>query len=134
MQTFGVERLSSAVVHPSSGIPQHAGVYLVYAPQYGILYVGSSKNMRSRWQQHHWRYQLCSIDGARIAWISVDPEAIQLRKALENTLIVRLQPPINAAATTSSLSRRMAWFAKFKQDGYYPEYLRFKGSKPRKSK
>lgn len=129
MEPFGVERLLSTEANTSGGIPQSAGVYLVYAPQYGILYVGSSKNMQVRWQQHHWRYQLGAITGSRIAWISVDPEAITLRKALENTLIARLRPPINAETGTGSISLRRQWFAKFKQDGYYPE---FKGDRQKR--
>lgn len=97
MEPFGVERLLSTEADTSGRISQSAGVYLVYAP------------------------------GSRIAWISVDSEAIKLRKALENTLIARLRPPINAQVATSDISVRRQWFAKFKRDGYYPE---FKGDRP----
>jgi excinuclease UvrABC nuclease subunit len=82
--------LPSVAYDDRRSLPTGSGVYFVSGPLGAVLYIGSSKNLRTRWSGHHRKHQLAVTGGVRIAWISVDHAAHRL--ALEHHCIEVLRP------------------------------------------
>jgi hypothetical protein len=82
--------LPSVAFETRKSLPMVGGVYFVYGSLGAVLYVGSSKNLRTRWALHHRSHQFEVTPGTRIAWMVVENSAHRL--ALERHCIEALHP------------------------------------------
>lgn len=76
-------------------LPKCAGIYIVLDEFSKVLYVGRSKNIRTRWTCHHRRKEFQALNRIKIAWIQV--ANILFLPALESALIARFNPELNFA-------------------------------------
>jgi hypothetical protein len=74
-------------------LPRESGIYFVTGGDGALLYVGTSVDIGQRWLSHHVTPVLLSLDGVRIAWMSVPPN--EDRATLERALIKELCPSLN---------------------------------------
>lgn len=80
-------------VKRKSELPCQPGVYIVMAGE-DPLYVGQSRNLRRRWQEHHRKSQI--PEDAELYWISTPYGEMDY---LERLLIERLEPSLNGTPT-----------------------------------
>lgn len=67
--------------------------YISAKRQSEILYIGITKNLSTRWRNHHKIYELSQHDGVMIHWLPLEPE--QLTPQLERTFIQYWEPKLN---------------------------------------
>lgn len=97
-------------------LPNVSAVYTVwYEPR--CLYVGMTRHLRQRWQQHHRRGQLVQLyPDAMVLWLSASPGRLPV---LERQLIQALAPKLNGrdlvrqrnGQPTIDQATMMRWFA-----------------------
>jgi GIY-YIG catalytic domain len=85
-----IASLPSVAYDNRRDLPMISGIYFVCGPIGAVLYIGSSKNLRARWTNHHRKPQLAATGGVRIAWIGVANASHRL--ALEHHYIALLRP------------------------------------------
>lgn len=93
LESIKLSELTSVSLEGRRGLPECAGVYIVFDADSVVLYVGRSVNIRARWTSHHRRKDLQAIDGIRIAWIEVTD--VLLLPTFEAGLIARFNPKLN---------------------------------------
>ncbi|BAZ71315.1 XRE family transcriptional regulator (plasmid) [Fischerella sp. NIES-4106] len=77
-----------------TAFPQKPAIYFAIDSLGNIQYIGRTKNVRSRWGNHHKYEQLSTIGNIKIAYLFVDlPE---LLPQIETALIEYFDPPLNA--------------------------------------
>ena len=85
----------SISIQELADLPEISAIYAVISQSKGILYIGKSKHLRSRWQGHHRLKQVQIIDPtASLAWFACD---IELLKQTEDALIQKYQPLLNGS-------------------------------------
>lgn len=78
-----------------SGFPCEMAVYFVISGTDEVLYIGRTKDLFARWQNHHRLKQFAQIQDIRIAWIAIN-DAILL-PLIEKALIDHFSPPLNGS-------------------------------------
>ena len=95
LQSINLAKLSSIHLSQKERLPEHSGIYFAIDSENKLLYIGSAKNIRTRWRGHHRYHQLKEIDRQnkiKIAWIAWNQEDLI---AAENYLIKTYQPFLN---------------------------------------
>lgn len=86
-------RLPSFPLEWKTALPKCQAIYLVLSKQKEVLYVGRSKNLRSRWKSHD-RYQhLKQLPDLTIAWVEVSDNFLFV--TIERALIEFFKPRFN---------------------------------------
>lgn len=108
-------RLPSLHFPSRANLPECAGIYFVmvepgfHSATLQILYIGRSRNLRSRWRAHHRLPDLERHPGARIYWMRVDDlvddDALS---ALELWCIGHFRPRYNNAPVVNTWRERFA--------------------------
>jgi DNA-binding Xre family transcriptional regulator len=78
-----------------SGFPCEMAVYFVISGTDEVLYIGRTKDLFARWQNHHRLKQFAQMEDVRIAWIAIN-DAILL-PLVEKALIAHFSPPLNGS-------------------------------------
>lgn len=73
-------------------LPYCTAVYFVIDQSGTVQYIGATKNLRTRWFQHHWRYKFQQLQNARVAWAEV---RFQDLATVESQFIRKLRPSMN---------------------------------------
>lgn len=76
-------------------LPRYPCIYFCLGESGEVLYVGRTTNLQQRWVQHHHKKQLSTMNGTRIAYLSVDNP--DLLREIEKALIEWFQPPLNTS-------------------------------------
>jgi putative transcriptional regulator len=74
-------------------LPNKSVVYLVLTSDRKILYIGYSKNLRTRWMKHHLKKRLEQMNGVQIAWLELAD--LSELAATEFAFIKHFSPPFN---------------------------------------
>lgn len=73
-------------------LPESPCIYFAIDSKGVVQYIGRSINPKQRWTQHHRYKRLATLNGVRIAYLSVDAD---LMADVERALIVWFNPPLN---------------------------------------
>ncbi len=85
--------LPSLPLKSRKDLPNCQGIYFVISSQGTIQYIGCTKNLRRRWQQHHRLGQLEKYFDVKIAWLEVSES--ELLPEIEKALIKWFKPYLN---------------------------------------
>jgi hypothetical protein len=86
---------NSISIQKLADLPEISAIYAVISQSQGILYIGQSKHLRSRWQRHHRLEQVQTIDPtASLSWFPCD---LELLNQTEYSLIQEHQPLLNGS-------------------------------------
>ncbi len=75
----------------TAGFPKKPGIYFAIDSQGEIQYIGRTKDVRGRWQNHHRFEVLDAIGGVKIAYLFIDSP--ELLPEIEEALISWFDPP-----------------------------------------
>lgn len=92
VKAFPLKRSNRYPISSLFLLPHRAAVYFIIDEAGTVQYVGATKDLRSRWAQHHWRYKFQELANVRIAWVCVGAEFLA---TVESQFIRKLKPPMN---------------------------------------
>lgn len=87
-----VMSLPSVLIPKKMRLPNISAVYFVIDSGGIVHYVGRALTLKQRWANHHRISDIEAIDGARLAWMEVDPDRLD---DVEARFIAALRPPLN---------------------------------------
>jgi predicted GIY-YIG superfamily endonuclease len=96
--------------HERHALPQCQAVYVVMTGK-AVLYVGQTRQLRTRWRNHHLCHQLAQLEEVRILWHEenqkfardrMEDQAIKLFHPRFNKALVRRPPTYKTVTTTLS--------------------------------
>lgn len=100
--------LQSVSLEGKGQLPNVAAVYFAIDADSHVLYVGTSRSLKSRWSSHHLIAQLKSIGSIRIAWLEINNEFD--RKEAEAAYIRHFRPRFNLREEDGKKSMIASYF------------------------
>lgn len=92
-QSLDLSALPWIPLDATAGFPAKPGIYFAIDSNGVIQYIGRSKDVRTRWKNHHRFDDLQAIGGIKIAYLFFD--APELLPEIESALIAWFDPPLN---------------------------------------
>jgi hypothetical protein len=102
-ETLDLSSLPSVALNMKAYLPSRSAIYFVIDSLGVIQYIGQSANIRQRWVNHNRFNQFASIEGIRIAYLSLDCD---LLASTENTFIEWFKPLLNRSPVPDNGDKR----------------------------
>ena len=83
--------LPSVSISDKSLLPTYSGIYFVVS-EVEVIYIGKTKNLKTRWEDHHIRPKLKKYFEVRVAWLPIEEDDLDL---VEKILIGLYWPELN---------------------------------------
>ena len=87
-----IDELPSVSLSEKSKLPCTPSIYFAVNPVGNVLYIGRSKNPKSRWTYHQCYESLVAVGGCRIFYVHCP---VSLLHEVEQALISHFDPPMN---------------------------------------
>lgn len=87
--------LPKLLVAEHKQLPHVQAIYIVFDEHDNVLYVGMTRALKRRWQNHHRMVQFIHYPNASIRWFNVGSASSERLKEIEDIFIEKLCPPLN---------------------------------------
>lgn len=85
--------LPSVLLSSRFNLPCVSGIYFVLDKDNNLLYLGRSRNINARWQNHHRYSQISGFVDVKIHWLEI--KDIDILPVIESQFIASLNPILN---------------------------------------
>jgi DNA-binding Xre family transcriptional regulator len=92
-ESINLSLLPSVPLAERSQLPAIPCIYFAINSLGNVQYIGRSVNLKQRWVAHHRTRKLKTVDGVRIAYLTID--SVELLPEIEKALIEWFTPPLN---------------------------------------
>jgi hypothetical protein len=115
-----VKSLPSVPLGNKQKLPLQSGIYFAIDSNDTIQYIGMSKNIRFRWEQHHKLKELKQMQGIRISYLIMEDFA--LLPQVEQALITWFKPLLNQTLPLHDGNKKAS--KKEPSSNYFPDLIR----------